>query len=62
MFYGEIIECIDQWRPEVETCKSEVIVETVRIASALTTAVIPEFPELSNAMKKILAEQVYIYL
>ena len=55
MFYAHIIELIEEWRPIVDQCKSEVIANTVSVSNAICSTVMKEFPELCQSIQNMTA-------
>ena len=46
VFYGFMIQNIEEWRPYVEECRQEFVESTQRVADALLNALAPTYPML----------------
>ena len=58
VFYSQIVEHVELWRPVVEICQQQVVLQTHRVAAELANSIAPEFPLLANAIKALAAEVV----
>lgn len=53
VFYAYIVDLVEELRPMIEDCRSEVVRDTLYVSSLISSKVIEDFPELCAAVKDI---------
>lgn len=53
VFYAHIVQLVEEWRPLIEECRSEIMHYTLGVSNQISRHIIAEFPELSTAVQSI---------
>ena len=62
VFYSQLVEHVELWRPVVEICQQQVVLQTHRVVAELAHSISPEFPLLATAIKTLAAEVMHTSL
>jgi hypothetical protein len=58
VFYSYIIDLVEEWRPIVEDCKSEIVEHFQLVSNSLSAEIIKDFPHLCSAIQGITSKLI----
>jgi hypothetical protein len=58
VFYGQMIDHVENWRPLVDQCMLDVAAQTRAVLTNLSAAVMPQLPRLAHSVQGIATELI----